>query len=140
MSTALIASVLGALAGALFGTVGSWYVLLRLSPRQQRLAELRQDMYEILDLATEYWNANARSVLNEARILARQQTLSIKFHELAGTSRLLSRAYQTTSHDRRRLWKVVTGGTFQQTIWQADPGRARDAGVAVAKIVAQLPS
>ncbi len=136
----MVAPLLGALAGALFGTFGSWYVLVRLSPRQQRLAELRDDFYEYLRLATEYWNADVRSIANEARILALDETMGIKFHDLAGTGGAVWRAYQTTSHDRRALRRIVTGGRFQQAAWAADGGRAREAGTIIARIVGRLPS
>ena len=139
----MLPSIAGALAGAITGFVTSYLLHVRLVPKVQRLSELRLDFYEFLRLVTEYWLASPadRSTLaqREARILAQQEIIKIKFRDLSGVSGRIARAHQTTLTDRLELWSTATGGSFQSADWSSDPERPKRAIAAVGRIVAKLP-
>ena len=138
----LLPPLLAAVAGALIATVGSYFVLVHLAARRHRLAELRQDLYDFLLLATEYWTVpdHPNRALQEARILARQNILTTKFRDLARLSNRMARTLLKTSPHRLDLWRAVTGGKFHsRTAWTPNPQRPRLAAAAVARIIAVLP-
>ena len=135
-------ALLAAAIGALFGTFGSWYVLVRLAPRAQRIAELRHDLYDFLPIVAEYWTVPTsprQRALQEARILAQQEILKTKFNDLARTSDSIARAYLTSTHFRARLRDAATGPPFQSPNWTPDPNRPTRAAAAIADVIAKLP-
>lgn len=139
----MLPAVVGAITGAIFGSLGSYYVLVRLVYRKQRLSEFRQELYELLRQATEYWtapmNSPQRTVL-EARILAQKEIIGHMFRDLSRQGGSLSRAHQTTLPNRLELWSAATGGSFQSSSWSPDPDRSKLAAAAIGRIIHKLPA
>ena len=139
----LLPAIVGAITGALFGSVGSYYVLVRLVPRKQGLSKLRLELFEFLRQVTEYWTApmkGPKRALLEARILAQREIIGYMFRDLSRQSKPVSRAYQTTTPNRLQLWNAATGGSFQSSPWSPDPERAKLTAAAIGRIIRKLPA
>ena len=110
---------------------------------QQGVADLRESLYEFQHLVAEYWSVDHDAVARRAmeqRMTTEQSVIQSRFYRLAGRTRRLNRAYQSTSSARLKLFDAATGGAFQQVSgWEPDQSRIVAARQAIEEITKALP-
>ena len=130
-----------ALVAASFVLCGNYYLQNRVARRLRDADEIKRLLYELLDLAVNYWtvqskDCNRRSM--EAKIISSQLRLSSELGEMQRHSRNLKDWYKEIESQRLDLMDAVSGGCFQQKKWQADDRRVARAGREIGRIVRAL--
>lgn len=113
-----------ALLAALLALAGNYWLQNRSGRRIRDADDLRHRMYEFLTLVTEYWMAEQRDTVLEARVLATKLIVMAELRRIQGHSGRLRRWYRDTEERRLDMIDAATGGCFQQENWMADPSRA----------------
>lgn len=136
----IISTVLGAAVGAAVIVFGNHYLQRGVVRRHRSADDLKNRLYEFLDLAARYWTdagSEPRSTM-EARILASWTVIASECDDMTSRSQALRGWYRDTGQARRDLLDAVTGGRFQQTDWIPDPVRATRAAKHVVSIASKL--
>lgn len=127
---------------AFFVLYGNGWMQRRLGRRLRDADELKRRLYDLLELASEYWTAHTsatspRAAL-EAKMLASKSILTTECNEMARYSKKLKAWLQTTEPHRVEFMDAVTGGSFQQSAWLPDPRRVTRAATAIQQVVSAL--
>ena len=133
-------AIISAVLGAAVVVCGNHYMQRGVVRRHRSADDLRNRLFEFLDLAVRYWTAagsEPRSTM-EARILASWAVIASGCGDMASRSRALQGWYRDTEQARRDLLNAVTGGRFQQKDWSPDPARATRAAKHVVLIASKL--
>ena len=122
---------------------GNYYFQQRLNPRLRASEDLKKLLYDLLPLAAEYWASDLKNRKEdrkrcEARILAAKLTVSIQCRHMSLHSRKLKEWYNNIQQSRLDLMDALTGGCFQQALWQSDPQRVNRAAKEISYIVSAL--
>ena len=89
-------------------------------------------------LVAEYWMAETRDPVLEARIIAAKFTVIAELGHMRGESMRLRRWYSATAACRLDMIDAATGGCFQQQAWASDPARVMIVARATGRIVRTL--
>ena len=127
---------------AFFVLYGNSWMQRRLGRRLRDADELKRRLYDLLELASEYWTAHAsatspRAAL-EAKMLSSKSILTTECNELLRHSKRLKEWLHATKPDRVDFMDAVTGGSFQQSAWSPDPRRVTRAAAAIQQVVSAL--
>lgn len=132
--TPLVTAVLA----ALLALAGNYWLQNRSGRRIRDADEVRRHLYDFLALVTEYWMAERRDALLEAKVLATKWIVMTELRRIQGHSRRLRRWYRDTEERRLDMIDAATGGCFQQENWMADPSRALLVAREVSHILGEL--
>ena len=115
----------------------------RLNPRLRASEDLKKLLYDLLPLAVEYWASDWQDKLEdrkrcEAKVLAAKMTVSIQCRHMSLHSRKLKAWHCNMRQSRLNLMDALTGGCFQQALWQSDPQRVNRVAKEVNHIVSAL--
>ena len=115
----------------------------RLNPRLRASEDLKKLLYDLLPLAVEYWASDWQDKQEErkrceASVLAAKMTVSIQCRHMSLHSRKLKAWHCNTRKSRLDLMDALTGGCFQQALWQSDPQRVNRAAKEISHIVSAL--
>ena len=133
-------AIVSAVLGAAVIVYGNHYLQRGVVRRHRSADDLKNRLYEFLDLAVRYWTdagSEPRPTM-EARILASWAVIASGCVDMTSHSRTLRSWYRDTERDRRDLLDSVTGGCFQQTDWSPDPARATRAAKHAVSIASKL--
>ena len=136
----IISAVLGAAVGAAVIVYGNHYLQRGVVRRHRSADDLKNRLYEFLDLAVRYWTdagSEPRPTM-EARILASWAVITSGCNDMASHSQPLREWYRDTEQTRRDLLDAVTGGCFQQKDWSPNRGHANRAAKHVVSIASKL--
>lgn len=110
-------AIISAVLGAAVIVFGNHYLQRGVVRRHRSADDLKNRLYEFLDLAVRYWTdagSEPRSTM-EARILASWAVIASGCDDMTSCSRALRGWYRDTGQARRDLLNAATGGRFQQT-------------------------
>lgn len=128
----LVVPFASALVAVVLALAGNYWLQNRLGRRIRDADEVRARLYDFLSLVAEYWTAERRDPVLEARVLATKLIVVAELGGMRGHSRRLRQWYRDTEDCRLDMIAAATGGCFQQENWVADPRRvlmvARDMG------------
>lgn len=133
-------AIVSAVLGAAVIVHGNHYLQRGVVRRHRSADDLKNRLYEFLDLAVRYWTGAAgepRATM-EARILASWAVVASGCSDMRLHSRALQDWYHDTGQARRDLLDAVTGGCFQQMDWIPDPARTNRAAKHVVSIASKL--
>ena len=133
-------AIISAVLGAAVIVCGNHYLQRGVVRRHRSADDLKNRLYEFLDLAVRYWTAagsEPRSTM-EARILASWAVVASGCNDMTSRSRALRGWHRDTGQARMDLLDAVTGGCFQQADWSPDPARATRAAKYVVSIASKL--
>ena len=136
--TSLLLPIAPALVAALIALVGNHWIQNRLARRIRDAEDLRRRLYEFLTLVAEYWMAETRDPVLEARIIAVKFTVIAELGHMRGESTRLRHWYSATAACRLDMIDAATGGCFQQQAWASDPKRVMIVARAMGRIVRTL--
>lgn len=108
---------------AVLALAGNYWLQHRSGRRIRDADEVRSRMYDFLSLVAEYWTAERRDPVLEARVLAAKLIVMVELREMQSHSKRLRRWYTITEDRRLDMIDAATGGCFQQEDWTADPNR-----------------
>ena len=139
---AVVSAALGAAVGAAVIVHGDHWMQRGVVRRHRGADDLKNRLYEFLDLAARYWasaeHGEPRETV-EARIVASWTVIAAACDDMASRSKALRDWRRDTEQARLSLYEVVTGGRFQQREdWSPDPGRVARAAKHVAAIASGL--
>lgn len=113
---------MSAIAGATIALFGN-RVLQRGLARKQAAEEIKQKLYHIITLTSDYWivgGSRKDREKREARILVEKTIAISQLYKIGRRTRRLRGWYSTTREQRLGLLKAMTGGCFQQKSWSND--------------------
>ena len=139
---AIVAATIAAVVGGVIGWCGNYYVQHQLHRRLSRIDNLRQALYDYLNLTSDYWH-NAQGdrgqrQIQEGRMIVAQRMIESEYSLLAKGNKRAKKSYADTEVTRLHLWDSATGGCFGQADWKPCPDRARSAARAVTEIIHSL--
>ena len=137
MGPSLVA-LASALVAALIALFGNHWVQNRSGRRIRDADDLKRHLYDFLALVAEYWMAETRNPVLEARIVAAKFIVMGELGHMQRRSGRLRRWYRATATDRLDMIDAATGGCFQQHDWAPDPSRALIVARATGRIVRAL--
>lgn len=120
----------------IFGAIIAWFGNYQVQKRIQAnmrlfhsVDNIKQRLHEFVELATKYWTLDSpRSEIHknlEAQILAKKYVIQVEYSGSAAKFRQVKKSHRETTSCRIDLWKVSTGGCFQQAHWNPDFERIR---------------
>ena len=133
---------LAAVPAAVVALLGNYWLQQRVNRRRQAADYLKQRLYELHELALDYWISDSSQTISrkgqEAKILAIQLVITSECSQIKNLSKKLSAWFQNTEDARLNMMEAVTGGNFQSATWEEEPGRVRDVGNAVQDLASSL--
>ena len=118
-----LAPVVTAVLAALLALAGNYWLQNRSGRRIRDADEVRRHLYDFLALVAEYWMAEQRDTVLEAKILATKWIVMAELRRMQSHSRRLRQWYGDTEAYRLDMIDAATGGCFQQEDWVADHDR-----------------
>ena len=112
-----------ALLAAFVALVGNHWLQNRLGRRVRGAEEVKTRLYGFLALVAEYWMAERRDSVLEAKVLATKLIVVAELDQMQHHSMRLRRWFQDTQERRLDMIDAATGGCFQQSDWTPDPSR-----------------
>ena len=137
---ALVAFV-SSLVAALVVLYGNHRQQRRLIQRLREADDLKQSLYNLVELASGYWtleDGDSSRAAFEGRIVAAQLVVLSKCREMRRHSRRLCAWYVSTDECRLDLIDALSGGCFQAEPWEREPGRVARVGRVVSELVRSL--
>lgn len=139
---AIVTATIAATVGGIVGWFGNYYVQHRLHRRLSRIDNLRQNLYDYLNLTSDYWHNSqgdrGKRQIQEGRLIVAQRVIETEYSLLAKGNKSAKKSYADTEGARLSLWDSATGGCFGQADWNPCPDRARSAARAVTEIICSL--
>ncbi len=130
------------LVAVILGLCCNYWLQQRVNRRRRAADELKQRLYDFLELAAAYWISSSSPSVSrrglEAKITTSQHVILAECNEMAAYSKKLGVWHCEMQKDRLDLMDAVTGGVFQQRNWQEDPQRVTKAAIAMINIVHSL--
>ena len=102
---------------------GNHWLQNRLGRRVRDAEEVKTRLYEFLALVTEYWMAETRDPVLEAKVLATKLIVVVELEQMQHHSMRLRRWFQDAKECRLDMIDAAIGGCFQQSDWAPDPSR-----------------
>ena len=110
----------------------------RLGRRIRDADEVKTRLYGFLTPVAEYWMANKRDRVLEAKILATKLIVVAELDQMQRHSMRLRRWYRDTEKCRLDMIDAATGGCFQQDDWAPDPSRVTIVAREIGRIMRTL--
>lgn len=134
----LLNALAPALAAAIIALLGNHWLQNRLARNVRDAEDLKRRLYDFVALVAEYWVAETRDPVLEARIIGAKLIVIAELGHMRGRSGRLRRWYSATEASRLDMIAAATGGCFQQQEWAPDPNRVLDVARATGRIVGTL--
>lgn len=112
-----------ALLAAFVALWGNHWLQNRLGRRVRDAEEVKTRLYEFLALVTEYWMAETRDPVLEAKVLAAKLIVVVELEQMQHHSMRLRQWFQDAKECRLDMIDAAVGGCFQQSDWTPDPSR-----------------
>ena len=127
-----------ALLAAFVALWGNHWLRNRLGRRVRDAEEVKTRLYGFLALVAEYWMAEQRDPVLEAKVLATKLIVVAELDQMQHHSMRLRRWFQDTQECRLNMIDAATGGCFQQSDWTSDPSRVPVVAREMGRIVRTL--
>lgn len=110
----------------------------RLGRRIRSAEEVRTRLYEFLAAVAEYWMADKRDPVLEAKVLATKLIVIAELDHMRRHSPQLQRWFRDTQECRLDMIDAATGGRFQQRDWAPVPNRVTIVAREMGRIIRSL--
>lgn len=130
-SNATVAGIIGALAGAVFGSASAWFVARVEGKKQRRLARIdaiSSQARELHALARGYWRSSGQDPAKESRMKELNDQLAIEIDSIE-TLGFLSRSREA-QRVASEIYELTTGGNFESKKRVPDASRVERMKVA----------
>ena len=137
----VLTSVVAPMLAGIVIVVGNHIQQRRLNIRIREVDETKRRLYELLELASEYWSGSLNSAnrnIYEAKIISLSHVVSSEMNELKRHTKKLKHWHKESESDRLKLFHYVSGGCFQQSDWKEDPQRILQAARTINSIIQSL--
>ena len=127
-----------ALLAAFVALWGNHWLQNRLGRRVRDADEVKTRLYEFLALVAEYWMAERREPVLEAKVFATKLIVVAELDQMQDHSMRLKRWFADTEECRLDMIGAATGGCFQQSDWAPDPDRVKAVAREMGRIMRTL--
>lgn len=128
----------GGFAGGVVGLVGNYYIQTKMQ-KFRDIDEIMKKFYNHLELSAIYWMADGKDIAKrrtlESQMIASQMIIRADYKLLMNRHTQINKSSTSTTEAITELWDATTEGCFQQTKWNPDHARVRQAASAIMQIV-----
>ena len=127
-----------ALLAAFVALWGNHWLQNRLGRRIRDAEEVKVRLYGFFAPVAEYWMAETRNPVLEAKVLATKFIVIAELDQMQHHSMRLRRWFRDTQECRLDMIDAATGGCFQQSDWAPDPSRVTIVAREMGRIIRTL--